>query len=287
MRTPLNYTLASAVGGLLLLNASALGNDEANLLSNPSFEDQNPAFPSLPIGWNAFNLDSNDYVDVNDPGAEVRTGDRSIRLKPATNDGNRFRGLTTNLFRPDGSDLFDPDYTYLGGDVTISGYYLVPEGEVIQDTIVGVKLEFRREPPNFSIWSAFEFGFPENSTGGEWMPFSFVVTDDMILAVGDFPPEPTSVTVLPFRFFGGEFGTGTDPTGTVFIDDLCITQGATSPECNLADLAEPFGELDFFDISAFLSAYSAMDPSADINNDNAWDFFDISAFLTEYGAGCP
>lgn len=47
------------------------------------------------------------------------------------------------------------------------------------------------------------------------------------------------------------------------------------------------GQLDFFDISAFLTAFSAMDPSADFNEDSMFDFFDISAFLTAFSAGCP
>ncbi|MBO6513826.1 MAG: hypothetical protein JJ974_07685 [Phycisphaerales bacterium] len=59
----------------------------------------------------------------------------------------------------------------------------------------------------------------------------------------------------------------------------------------VADLCEPDlnmdGQLDFFDISAFLSAYANMDPVADFNNDSSFDFFDISAFLTAYSAGCP
>lgn len=46
------------------------------------------------------------------------------------------------------------------------------------------------------------------------------------------------------------------------------------------------GELDFFDISAFLTAFSISDPIADFNNDASFDFFDISAFLTAFGAGC-
>lgn len=44
--------------------------------------------------------------------------------------------------------------------------------------------------------------------------------------------------------------------------------------------------LDFFDISAFLSAFGSTDPSADINNDGSFDFFDISAFLVAYAEGC-
>ncbi len=286
MHNTMNTTIA-AIAAVTLAGGTAVANDDANLLTNPGFEDPNPANTALPIGWNAFNLSASDYVDINDPGAEVRSGNRSIRMRPATGEASRFQGITTNLFRPDGSDLYDPDYTYLGGDVTVSGYYLVPEGEVIMDTIVGVKLEFRREPPNFSIWGAFEFALPESETDGQWMPFSFTVTDQMILDVGDFPPEPTSVTVLPFRFFGGDFGPGTSPTGTVYFDDLCIVQGTTAGPCNDADFAEPYGELTFFDVSAFLTAFNAMDASADLNNDSMFNFFDVSAFLTAYSAGCP
>ncbi len=57
--------------------------------------------------------------------------------------------------------------------------------------------------------------------------------------------------------------------------------------CNAADLAEPFGLLNFFDISTFLSAFDAGDASADINNDGLFNFFDISDYLTIFSAGCP
>lgn len=285
MRNKFQSVVVPTIGVLVMLNMSVMANDGDGLLSNPGFEDPNPAFPSLPFGWNGFNVDADDYVDINDPGAFVRSGEKSIRLTPATGESNRFKGWTTNIFRPDGSDLFDPDYVYLGGDVTVSGFYLVPEGEILQDTVVGVKLEFRREPPNFSIWGAFEFGFPESSTGGEWLPFSFVVTDEMIAAVGDFPPDPTSVTVLPFRFFGGTFGDGTSPTGTVFIDDLCVVQDMGGTDCP-ADLTGD-GTLNFFDISAFLTAFSAGETVADFDNNGTFNFFDISAFLLAFSSGCP
>ncbi len=57
--------------------------------------------------------------------------------------------------------------------------------------------------------------------------------------------------------------------------------------CNDADLAEPFGQLDFFDVSAFLAAFNASDPAADFTGDGAFDFFDISLFLGTYSFGCP
>ena len=47
------------------------------------------------------------------------------------------------------------------------------------------------------------------------------------------------------------------------------------------------GVLDFFDVSAFLAAYSSMDPAADFTGDGIFNFFDVSAFLGEYSAGCP
>jgi len=47
------------------------------------------------------------------------------------------------------------------------------------------------------------------------------------------------------------------------------------------------GALDFFDISAFLSAFSSGAIEADINGDGSHDFFDISAFLALFAAGCP
>ncbi len=62
-------------------------------------------------------------------------------------------------------------------------------------------------------------------------------------------------------------------------------QGPT--QCSGADFAEPFGELNFFDVSAFLSAFSAQAPSADINDDGVYNFFDVSSFLSQFNAGCP
>jgi hypothetical protein len=47
------------------------------------------------------------------------------------------------------------------------------------------------------------------------------------------------------------------------------------------------GELDFFDVSAFLQALANENPIADFSGDGEYDFFDVSAFLQELQAGCP
>ena len=53
-----------------------------------------------------------------------------------------------------------------------------------------------------------------------------------------------------------------------------------------ADLAVPFGTLDFFDISAFLANFTSQDPSVDFDGNGSFDFFDVSAFLSLYAAEC-
>ncbi len=47
------------------------------------------------------------------------------------------------------------------------------------------------------------------------------------------------------------------------------------------------GMLNFFDVSAFLSAFGTQDPAADFTGDGLWNFFDVSAFLSAFGDGCP
>jgi len=65
-----------------------------------------------------------------------------------------------------------------------------------------------------------------------------------------------------------------------------FTLTLTLPGCSPADLNSD-GVLNFFDVSAFLAAFGAMDPVADFNNDGVFNFFDVSAFLSVFSAGCP
>jgi len=57
--------------------------------------------------------------------------------------------------------------------------------------------------------------------------------------------------------------------------------------CSIADFAEPYEQLDFFDVSAFLSGFLSSDPASDLNNDGVFNFFDVSSFLSTFLAGCP
>jgi len=87
------------------------------------------------------------------------------------------------------------------------------------------------------------------------------------------------------------YDNGTLLVGAYFEDQLGINAGSTyafdlgcapcPPDLN-HDAA-----LNFFDVSAFLAAFSAQDPIADFNSDGSFNFFDVSAFLTAFAAGCP
>ena len=58
--------------------------------------------------------------------------------------------------------------------------------------------------------------------------------------------------------------------------------------CSPADLAEPFGTLDFDDVLAFVIAFSNMNPVADLSPPfGVFDFGDVLNFLGFYSLGCP
>lgn len=55
-----------------------------------------------------------------------------------------------------------------------------------------------------------------------------------------------------------------------------------------ADLAEPLGSLNFFDIVAYLNLYNTGMPDADLAQPfGRINFFDIAAYVAAYNAGCP
>ncbi len=54
-----------------------------------------------------------------------------------------------------------------------------------------------------------------------------------------------------------------------------------------ADLAEPYGVLNFFDVAEYIAIFSSSDPAADLDGNGLLNFFDVSDFVTRYNAGCP
>lgn len=72
----------------------------------------------------------------------------------------------------------------------------------------------------------------------------------------------------------------------IYSNAATVVISVDSAGCGVADFNAD-GELNFFDVSAFLVAYQGEDPQADLNGDGLFNFFDVSAFLVAYQAGCP
>ncbi len=73
------------------------------------------------------------------------------------------------------------------------------------------------------------------------------------------------------------------PTGVV-----TLSMSGCQGWCSRADQGAPSGELDFFDLSAFLAAYAGGERRADLAEPfGEFDFFDVSAYLSLYSEGCP
>jgi len=111
------------------------------------------------------------------------------------------------------------------------------------------------------------------------------------ISAADLSTNPELIELnMPFTAIGipnARLRLSSNTTGLFMIDNVYVGVDELIGGCNEADLAEPFGSLNFFDISAFLSAFSDNDPSADITGDGTFNFFDISAYLSIFSAGCP
>ncbi len=121
------------------------------------------------------------------------------------------------------------------------------------------------EGSNSISWSTTPFASNPNANAIRWgttYNFSFI---------SDNAPEEGVVTVGMWR----DAGVSLTATLTVPSAGIC-----------LADLNGD-GDLNFFDVSAFLVAFNAQNPIADFDGDGSYTFFDISAFLGAFSAGCP
>ena len=47
------------------------------------------------------------------------------------------------------------------------------------------------------------------------------------------------------------------------------------------------GQLNFFDVAAYLALFNDADPDADLTGDGELNFFDLAAYLASFNAGCP
>jgi murein tripeptide amidase MpaA len=114
--------------------------------------------------------------------------------------------------------------------------------------------------------------------GGSWSTLE-TVTENAGAWVEKRFPAPDS-DQLRVRFIASDLGSGSIVEAGV--DDLRI-ESVGCPESS-ADVNGD-GDLNFLDVSMFLSLFGSQDPVADFNGDGQWNFLDVSAFLAAFAAG--
>jgi hypothetical protein len=102
-----------------------------------------------------------------------------------------------------------------------------------------------------------------------------------------YEPNNSGGTENRVHFFGNPARTSAwnDITDTVPIEGWVVE--LLEGPCNPADLAPHFGLLDLSDVTAFVSAFLAQEPPADLDGNGLWDLSDVIAFVDAFVAGCP
>jgi len=185
----------------------------------------------------------------------------------------------------------------LGLDETISALTGVPVGPNFHFVLSNKRYKDNRIPPrgftnaNFESIQAEPIAYSYND-GDYWDDTQFAIPAGATKADVRVYYQSTSKEYVEFLrdenttdtrgqdIYDQWVLTGMSPIVEMDVDTIVF--GASCP----ADLTGD-GQLNFFDISAFLSAFAAMDPVADFTGDGQYNFFDISAFLTAFSAGCP
>ena len=196
------------------------------------------------------------------------TGDAQGEFGGISDDGSVLLG-SWYLGDPDGSydaaKLIDGVVSRIGPGSLLPGWAGTPMDIADNGTIVG----FDRLLGNRRAWI---------QPNGEGEILELVA---WLNGLGANVPVGTPLRVIQAistdgRYIIGHSGAGT-PAWLITLD-----YGIDCP----ADLTGD-GVLNFFDVSAFLSAFSAGDSAADFDDNGVFNFFDVSAFLSAFSAGCP
>jgi hypothetical protein len=115
---------------------------------------------------------------------------------------------------------------------------------------------------------------------------------ELVVPPGSFEAGVTYETILTFANVTtrpGDGAPGFDAIETLlegFLSETLV-EFTTASGCP-ADLAAPFGVLNFFDLAAYIGLYNAGDPAADLAAPfGSLNFFDVAAYIAAYNAGCP
>ena len=199
--------------------------------------------------FGSFVASGGDTVVVGAPFDSPNGADSGSAYVYTSNDNGVSWNQNTKLVPDDGAsaDLF--------GSVAINGESILV-GASGADTTVGI-----------NSGAAYLF----TRAGGSWVQRSKILPTEANAGFGASPAIGNEYAVVG----ASQDGLG----GAAYIFDLNCPASA-------ADLTGD-GDLNFFDVAAFLNAFAATDSVADFTSDGQWDFFDVSAFLVAFAAGSP
>ncbi len=130
-------------------------------------------------------------------------------------------------------------------------------------------------------WDDTTFPIPQGAASAEVRVYYQLASREYIEFLRDANTTNNTGDILHTQWLA----TGMSPP--VELDEATIA--LTPPAgCNPADLAQPYNQFTFADISAFLTAFTTKDPKADLADPQGqFTFADISTFLAAFTAGCP
>ncbi len=193
---------------------------------------------------------------------------------------------------PSGNGLGDPDT-----DADGSGRCFVTSNFVGQDVDNGsvvlmspvIDISSIESPTlRLSVWMQGEIEDSMEIAVTNNAGISWVIVDTLNQTAGwEELAYPIDAFVSPSIVFRARITVSDNGEDTLVeggVDAFRVASEVCDASCD-ADLTGD-GVLDFFDVSAFLSAFSAQEPVADMNDDGVYNFFDVSAFLSAFNKGC-
>ncbi len=127
-----------------------------------------------------------------------------------------------------------------------------------------------------SSWTNLETVGPSGTeVFGGWVDKSFRINDVFATPTDQFR----------IRFMASDLGDGSVVEAAVDAVSIVSYTCEDPPSC-AADWNND-GSVNFFDVQAFLGAFSSGDMATDLTGEGTLDFFDVQAFLGLFAAGCP
>ncbi len=197
---------------------------------------------------------------------------------------------------PSGSLLFEP-YIIDGFRITPGTYNDAPAGTNLEGSAIGSQFRLVRGDVNFD--GAVDFADVQliSMSVGAGLDDTAVLVRDRNT---DDPADDTPYVGWAYQM--AEFNallammrmdltdgtTGEWNSGKSVTAADAAALAALVPQCSAADLAEPFGSINFFDIAAYISLFNAGDPGADLAAPfGSLNFFDVVEYISLFNAGCP